>query len=270
VYRAVAIVSGGMDSTVLAYQLRSQFDELHLLSFDYGQKHGVRELERAKGTAERLGADHSVINLRPLAKLLKSSLTVKSWTVPEGHYSAASMAQTVVPNRNAIMLNIAVGVAISERAAGVWTGVHAGDHAQYPDCRPEFLLATNRSVATGTEGFAIPGFGVFAPYVHLSKAGIAGLGERLGVPWHLTWSCYKGGDKHCGRCGTCVERLEAFHLAGVTSDKTEYEDREFYLTECGLLGPVEPGDLRGPAEVKMAEMGRAFDSVVEGMKQMGL
>jgi 7-cyano-7-deazaguanine synthase len=232
-YRAVAIVSGGMDSTTLAYQLREQFDELHLLSFDYGQKHR-KELDLAAETSERLGAQFTIINLRGLTKLLKSALTDKSWKVPEGHYAEANMAQTVVPNRNAIMLNIAVGVAISEKAAGVWTGVHAGDHAQYPDCRPDFVLATNRSVAVGTEGFATPGFGVFAPYIHLSKAAIARLGDDLGVPWHLTWSCYKGGAVHCGRCGTCVERLEAFHLAGITSDQTEYEDKEFYLDECGL------------------------------------
>ena len=159
--------------------------------------------------------------------------------MPEGHYAEANMKATVVPNRNMIMISIATGIAVAEDALGVYTGVHAGDHFVYPDCRPKFIDAVNGAVVEGNEGFGrIPinddspswldfNF-VFAPYLYFTKAEIASTAIALGVPLEDTWSCYKGGDKHCGVCGTCVERLEAIDIAeGAIServDHTEYED----------------------------------------------
>jgi 7-cyano-7-deazaguanine synthase len=211
--KAVAIVSGGMDS---------QMWELTLLSVDYGQRH-VRELGSAAVAAERLGAPHVVVDLQSVGSLLSgSALTDRSVDVPEGHYEAPSMRATVVPNRNALMLDVATALAVATGADAVATGVHAGDHAVYPDCRPEFVLAYERMARIANEGFAVDGFRVLAPFVDSTKADIAALGESLGVPWADTWSCYQGAAVHCGRCGTCVERREAFQLAGV-ADPTAYD-----------------------------------------------
>ena len=225
--KAVAIVSGGMDSVTLAHLVRESksLQRLHLLSFNYGQRH-VRELECAQSCAERLGADWSEVDLRSVGELIStahSSLVNPEVEVPEGHYAEETMVNTIVPNRNAIMLNIAVGVAIADDAELVYTGVHAGDHAVYPDCRPEFIQEMNRLVQIATETHVK----VEAPFVHLTKAEIAGVGDTLKVPWAETWSCYKGGGIHCGRCSTCVERQEAFHLAGVF-DPTSYIDPDFW------------------------------------------
>lgn len=229
--RAVALLSGGMDSTTLAYKVRAEADELHLLSFDYGQRHGRRELSHAYSTAQNIGADsYRVVDLSSLRTLLEgSALTDKDVEVPDGHYSEESMAATVVPNRNAIMLSVAVGVAVARKADVVVCAIHAGDHAVYPDCRPEFISAFDEQAVIATEGFHVEGFQVLAPFVHITKADICKLGDTLGVPWEDTWSCYKGGNLHCGRCGTCVERAEAFHLAGV-SDPTRYQDAAYWKT----------------------------------------
>lgn len=226
--RSVAIVSGGMDSVTLAYKLAFEGDELHMLSFDYGQRH-AKELEFAGYVAQRLSARHDVIDLRFTALIGSSALTGPQ-DVPDGHYAKDTMSQTVVPNRNMMMLSIAAAVAISEGADRVVTGVHAGDHFIYPDCRPEFIDACCDTVLIGNRGFTTPGFrGIEAPFLYMSKTEIAALGERLGVPWELTWSCYKGGAVHCGRCGTCVERQEAMHEA-LIDDPTEYQDTEYWKT----------------------------------------
>jgi 7-cyano-7-deazaguanine synthase len=219
----VAIVSGGMDSVTLAYQRRSEDDgDLVLVSVDYGQRH-VRELQSAARAAGRLDAEHVIVDLRSVtALLIGSALTDRTVDVPEGHYAAESMRATVVPNRNAMMLDVATAIAVARKAAGVWTGVHAGDHAIYPDCRPEFIAAYDVMARLANEGFADPEFHVYAPFVHMTKADIAALGAELGVPFGDTWSCYQGGAVHCGRCGTCVERREAFDLAGVP-DPTLYQ-----------------------------------------------
>jgi len=225
--KAVVIVSGGMDSTVLAHWAIAEGYEISLLSFDYGQRH-KRELIYASLTAVRLGAPHHVVDLTSITKLLSesnSTLLGHQGDVPEGHYSAENMAKTVVPNRNAIMLSIAYGHAVAIGASQVFTGVHAGDHAIYPDCRPEFIKKLTFALQLGNEGFGDPE--IHAPFVEISKTDIARLGWGLKVPFELTWSCYNGRDKHCGRCGTCVERLEALHGAGV-EDKTEYEDSEYW------------------------------------------
>lgn len=218
----VATVSGGVDSVTLAHSLAADGHDLVCLSFDYGQRH-AKEVGFARACAARLAADHHVVDLRPVGALLTgSALTDAAVAVPEGHYTDASMAVTVVPNRNAIMLAVAVGVAVARRASAVATAVHAGDHAVYPDCRPAFIEAAEREARIANEGFLADGFRVLAPFVDVSKAEIVRRGAALGVPFAETWSCYLGAERHCGRCGTCVERREAFVLAGV-DDPTAYE-----------------------------------------------
>jgi len=231
--KAVLLLSGGMDSTTLAYRQASFGDELHFLSFDYGQRHGSRELAMAQRTGTKLGT-WSVVDLSSLGKLLSgSALTDAAVDVPEGHYTEDSMKATVVPNRNAIMLSVAVGVAVARDADYVAAAMHAGDHAVYPDCRPEFVQAFDDMIRYATEGFSVDGFEVVAPFVGWTKAEIAAEGHRLDVPWEDTWSCYMGGDIHCGRCGTCVERAEAFDLAGVP-DPTNYEDPNFWREQVAV------------------------------------
>jgi 7-cyano-7-deazaguanine synthase len=220
-HRAVAIVSGGMDSVTLAHLLALEYDALTLVSIDYGQRH-AKELHFAAQAAVRLEARHHIVNMTSITELLTgSALTDPTVPVPHGHYEEPTMRATVVPNRNATMLCVAVAIAVAEGAEVVATGVHAGDHAVYPDCRPEFIDAFARMAEVANEGFLAPGFSVLAPFVHQSKADIARLGDKIGVPWAATWSCYEGGEVHCGRCGTCVERIEAFQLAGV-NDPTRY------------------------------------------------
>jgi 7-cyano-7-deazaguanine synthase len=218
----VATVSGGLDSVTLAHALAAEGRSLVCLSFDYGQRH-AKETGFARACARRLGADHHVVDLRSVGRLLTgSSLTDAAVDVPEGHYTDASMAATVVPNRNAIMLSVAVGVAVARGASAVATAVHAGDHPVYPDCRPAFVAAVEHEARVGNEGFAVEGFRVLAPFLDVAKDEIVRRGAALGVPFAETWSCYVGGARHCGRCGTCVERREAFQLAGV-DDPTVYE-----------------------------------------------
>ncbi|CCH17781.1 7-cyano-7-deazaguanine synthase [Micromonospora lupini str. Lupac 08] len=217
----VVIVSGGMDSTVLAYALQQGGSTVTLLSCDYGQRHR-RELDYAARTAEALHAPHVVVDLTGIVGVLTgSALTDAQVDVPDGHYTDGSMRATVVPNRNAIMLDVAVARAVSGGADAVAFGAHAGDHPIYPDCRPAFLAAYESTVRLANEGFLPAGFRVVAPFIECSKADIARLGDTIGVRFADTWSCYKGGERHCGTCGTCVERREAFAMAGVT-DPTEY------------------------------------------------
>lgn len=226
---AVAIVSGGMDSVTLAYHLAEQNYDLLLLSMNYGQRHH-KEIESARAAADALGAKHSVVDLTSITGLIASSSLTGDIDVPDGHYAEQTMKATVVPNRNMMMLSIAAGVAVSIGAEFVATGVHGGDHFIYPDCRPEFIAATNAAALIGNVGFGEGFRGIVAPFVHHDKAWIAAEGDRLGVPWTNTWSCYKGGDIHCGRCGTCVERAEAFYLAGV-DDPTDYADASFWRVQ---------------------------------------
>ena len=218
---AVAVVSGGLDSAVLAHHLRNHGWELRLLSFDYGQRH-AKELDCAAVLAAGLGARHDVVDLRSVGRLLTgSALTDGSVDVPDGHYTDESMRATVVANRNAVFVQVAVGVAVAEGAAAVALGIHAGDHAIYPDCRPEFVDAAQHLALVANEGFVVDGFTVLAPFLRWSKADIVRRGAELGVPFADTWSCYRGGDVHCGTCGTCTERREAFDDAGV-DDPTKY------------------------------------------------
>lgn len=230
--KATLIVSGGMDSATLAYFYKSRGFELHLVGFDYGQRH-VKELQSLQAIAESLDASWEVIDLSNLTSVFAGAALTSDIAVPDGHYTSESMRITVVPNRNAIMLSIATGIAVANGSDVVATGIHGGDHFIYPDCRPEFFAAINEAFVLATSGHAQDGFHLEAPFVEISKADIALLGSHLEVPYEKTWSCYKGGEIHCGRCGTCVERIEAFELAGV-QDPTEYADKEFALKETGL------------------------------------
>ena len=217
---AVLCFSGGMDSTTLAAHYRDAGYRLGLLSFDYGQRHGPREIAAARDVAEYYEADHVVLDLSAVGDLMVgSALTDPEVDVPDGHYAEESMKITVVPNRNAIMANIAIGVASSNGADVVALGIHAGDHAVYPDCRPEFVRSLRQTMVHALKGFHTPA--LETPFIRVSKTQIAELAAGLGAPLHLSWSCYKGGLIHCGTCGTCTERKEAFKDAGLT-DPTEY------------------------------------------------
>lgn len=216
--KVVAIYSGGMDSTVLLFHLRSQGYDVSALSVDYGQRHR-KELDSARSICRMVGIPHEVADLRGIAHLLKgNSLIGSEVEVPEGHYAEESMKATVVPNRNMIMLSVAIGYAISLGAQFVAYGAHSGDHTIYPDCRPEFAAALN-TAALLADWHQVE---LLRPFVRLTKAEIVKRGAELNIPFELTWSCYKGGERHCGLCGTCVERAEAFSLAGL-QDPTDYD-----------------------------------------------
>lgn len=206
-----------MDSTTLLYEMK---DRIALgISFDYGSNHNAREIRFAELHCSRLGIKHIVIKLGFMHEYFKSSLLSGAEAIPEGHYADENMKSTVVPFRNGIMLSIAVGIAESEGLKYVMMANHGGDHAIYPDCRPEFVQAMSEASKAGT----YPSIEVLAPYTDLTKTDIALRGKKLGIDYSETWSCYKGGEVHCGKCGTCVERKEALMDAGI-EDKTEYED----------------------------------------------
>jgi 7-cyano-7-deazaguanine synthase len=215
--KTVAIFSGGLDSTVLLHELQRQGDEILALSVDYGQRHR-RELEHAKRIAEQLGVRWRLADLSAIRPLLAgSSQTSDDVPVPHGHYAAENMKQTVVPNRNMIMLAVAAGWAISEKADRLAYGAHAGDHTIYPDCRPEFAEALAKAIGLA-DWHRVE---LVTPFIGMTKTDIVRRGEELQVDFGATWSCYEGGLLHCGLCGTCVERKEAFAKAGV-ADPTKY------------------------------------------------
>jgi 7-cyano-7-deazaguanine synthase len=220
--KAVIVCSGGMDSATLAWHYASKGYDLHLVGFDYGQRH-KKELQSLAKIADALGAKHEIVDMSVLRNHLRgSSLTSDDIAVPDGHYAEETMRITVVPNRNAIMLSIATGIAVAEGAELVATGIHTGDHFIYPDCRPSFFEPLNTAFKAATVGHAPENFRLEAPFINMLKSDIAQLGAELNVDYSITWSCYKGGDIHCGSCGTCFERREAFAVAGV-KDPTEYE-----------------------------------------------
>lgn len=206
---SVLVLSGGMDSTTL---LHDRKDHIALaVTFDYGSKHNAREIECARKNCEMLGIEHIVIPLEFMGKYFKSSLLIGGEDIPEGHYADENMKSTVVPFRNGIMLAIAAGLAESRGLKKVMLANHGGDHAIYPDCRPGFVDAMSEAIKEGT----YDGIVIDAPYTNITKSDIARIGKRIGVDYNLTYSCYKGGEKHCGKCGTCVERMEALRDAGI-------------------------------------------------------
>lgn len=214
---AIIIVSGGMDSITMLYEFK---DEIAVgVTFDYGSNHNAREAKWARIHCERLGIKHMLIPLDFMGKYFKSSLLEGADSIPEGGYDDDNMKSTVVPFRNGIMLSIACGIAESNNLKRVMIANHFGDHSIYPDCRATFVNAMSVALKAGT----YDEIEIYAPYTAIAKGDIARHGKNMGLDYCETYSCYKGGDKHCGKCGTCVERKEAMLYAEII-DSTEYED----------------------------------------------
>lgn len=216
--KVCVLLSGGMDSVTVLYEALQTHEVIACLSFDYGSKHNASEIPFAKLHAERHGVPHHTVSLEFMDQLFKSDLLRSGGDIPEGHYAESSMKQTVVPFRNGIMLAVATGFAESVEAEGVVIAAHSGDHAIYPDCRESFMKAMGDAMQHGT----YPDLQLLRPFIAMDKTAIARRGAELGIDFSETWSCYKGGEIHCGVCGTCVERREAFILAGI-EDPTSYE-----------------------------------------------
>ena len=211
--KALLIYSGGLDSTTLLYEYK---DSIALaVTFDYGSKHNAREIAYARENCKRLGVKHLVMPLGFIGQYFRSDLLLSGGDIPEGSYADENMKSTVVPFRNGIMLAIAAGLAESYGLDTVMMANHGGDHAIYPDCRPEFVEGMDKAIQAGT----YEGIRLVSPYCDITKRDIALRGKAIGLDYSLTYSCYKGGEKHCGKCGTCIERKEA--LEGF--DPTEYE-----------------------------------------------
>ena len=213
---SIIVLSGGLDSTTLLYEYQAQI--ALAVSFDYGSNHNQKELAFAALHCKRLGIKHLIIPLDFIQKYFHSSLLAGGDAIPEGNYDDDNMRSTVVPFRNGIMLAIAAGLAEDCGLQQIMLANHGGDHAIYPDCRPEFVNALDQAIAAGTYN----GVRLFTPYTHLTKADIARHGKALGIDYAETWSCYKGGEHHCGKCGTCTERIDALREAGV-EDHTIYD-----------------------------------------------
>jgi len=223
--KTIVVCSGGLDSVSLAYMVAAEHTLTRLVSFDYGQRHR-KEVDFAALAAKRFGVSHDIIDMRSIGAVLTGSALTEDIDVPDGHYAEETMRITVVPNRNAIMLAIAFGVAAANGDDAVATAVHGGDHFIYPDCRPAFTQSFEAMQKAALDGYA--NVQLYTPFVVRSKADIVTAGAKYNTPFAETWSCYKGGEIHCGRCGTCVERREAFHLAGV-EDPTVYADPDFWI-----------------------------------------
>ena len=205
--KIVVIVSGGMDSVTSMYYALEHSKDVKVLSFNYGQKH-KKELVKAKELIAELGLEHHIVDIQYIKDLISNSVLTSDNEVPEGHYAEDNMKATVVPNRNAIMLSIAYGYAVSNECDFLLFGVHSGDHFIYPDCRPQFAEKINEALILGNEGFGL--VQIVAPFINISKSDIATMGIELNVPFEKTWTCYKGLERPCLKCGTCVERTEAF------------------------------------------------------------
>lgn len=215
--KVVIIYSGGMDSYTVLHLARQQGYEVHAVSFNYGQRHD-KELEYAKRVTQKLGIAHKIVDISAINQLIGGSSLTSDIDVPEGHYEEASMKQTVVPNRNMILLSLAVGYAVSINAQAVYFGAHSGDHAIYPDCRTEFVDKMNQVCAIAN----YEAIEVRAPFLSMDKIEILKTGLQMNLDYSLTWTCYNGRTRACGKCGSCQERLEAFEKNGVV-DPLEYE-----------------------------------------------
>lgn len=216
--KVVVLVSGGMDSITVLYHAAQQHEVVGAISFNYGSKHNHREIPCARYHCRKLGIPFQVVRLGFIDRLFVSDLLRSGGEIPEGHYEQDNMKQTVVPFRNGIMLAITAGYAESIEAEGLVIGAHSGDHAIYPDCREDFMKSMGEAIQAGTYAQ----IKVLRPFISLSKGEIAQRGHELGVDFSRTWSCYKGGQTQCGKCGTCVERREAFAAKGIP-DPTVYE-----------------------------------------------
>lgn len=214
----IVLLSGGMDSVTAFYHARTQYNVKGAISFDYGSKHNHKEIPFAKYHCQQNGVPHTTVNLDFIGQLFQSDLLQSGGDIPDGHYADENMKKTVVPFRNGIFLSIAAGYAESVEAEGVVIAAHSGDHAIYPDCREPFMESMAKAIASGTYA----NIALLRPFIDMDKAAICKSGAELGVDYAQTWSCYKGGELHCGTCGTCVERKEAFELAGVP-DPTVYQ-----------------------------------------------
>ena len=214
---SVIIYSGGLDSTTLLYEERERV--ALAVTFDYGSNHAAREIACARHHCSLLGIEHLVIELGFMCQYFQSSLLSGGDAIPSGYYDEENMKSTVVPFRNGIMLSIACGLAESRGLKRVLIANHGGDHAIYPDCRPEFIDAMDAAMRAGT----YVNVEIAAPYTNLSKADLVRRGAKLGIDYSQTYSCYRGGEQHCGTCGTCTERREAFLKAGIP-DPTAYEN----------------------------------------------
>jgi 7-cyano-7-deazaguanine synthase len=220
-----------MDSVASFYEAMSQHKVVAAISFDYGAKHNHKELPFAAYHCRKFNIEHRVILLNFVGELFKSDLLKSGGAIPDGHYEEQTMKSTVVPFRNGIMLSIAAGFAESKDATGLVIAAHAGDHAIYPDCREDFMKAMADAIRLGTYA----GIKLLRPFITMTKAEIASRGQALGVDFAHTWSCYKGGTLHCGTCGTCVERREAFLVAGV-ADPTIYSSKNPLPARPGVGG----------------------------------
>ena len=216
---ALVVFSGGMDSATALWWAMREFETVSAVSFSYGSKHNARELAASDAICRKLGIFRLEIPLDFIGKYFHSSLLKSGGAIPEGSYNEENMASTVVPFRNGIMLAAAAGLAEDSGCSAVILGNHSGDHAIYPDCRPEFIDGMTRAIGAGTGGKVK----LLSPFCRMTKGQIAALGAELGVDFSLTWSCYNGREKHCGKCGTCRERKDAFREAGIP-DPTVYED----------------------------------------------
>ena len=215
--KAVVIYSGGMDSFTLLNKVVKEGYDVYALTFDYGQKH-VKEVEVAATVCKQLNVPHKILDISPINQLMQSSSLVGNEEVPEGHYEAENMKSTVVPNRNMILLSLAIGYAVDIKAGKVYYGAHSGDHAIYPDCRPEFVHAMNNVAGIANYEHV----SIETPYLNSSKGEILTDGLSMNLDYTHTWTCYNGREKACGKCGACVERLEAFEENGAT-DPVPYE-----------------------------------------------
>lgn len=227
--KTLVLLSGGMDSTTALYWARQEHEVVGAVSFDYGSKHNAKEIAFATWHCGHLNVWHDIVALPFVNELFASDLLKSGGEIPDGHYAADNMKRTVVPFRNGIMLAIACGIAESRGAEGLIIAAHSGDHAIYPDCREPFMEGIAKAMREGTYAR----IELLRPFIAMDKAAIALAGQNLRVDFGKTWSCYRGGAVHCGRCGTCVERREAFMLAGI-EDPTEYED-------TGALPGAPPG-----------------------------
>ena len=215
--KAVVIYSGGMDSFTILNRALGEGHDVYALTFDYGQKH-KKEIRYAESVCQELGISHRIIDITAINQLLQSSSLTSDKAIPEGHYEAANMKSTVVPNRNMILLSLAIGYAVDIGSNKVFYGAHSGDHAIYPDCRPDFVHAMNRVAKLAN----YEPVDIVTPYLNGDKIEILADGLKMGLDYGKTWTCYNGREKACGKCGSCVERLEAFEKNGAV-DPLEYE-----------------------------------------------